>query len=407
MTARDLGDRAHDEHQTGSPLGEPSSKRLRTSESTTRSRTQLSNVVVNLTPLELPMRPKAITHLYDVQFSSPNASVILSRKKQQRIFQRCVQPSLERTMLSRGHVIVHYDGMSLLTTTGELDLSRAAELGEDGWCTDGDGVATWREPSRTPSLEVGAEQAKLQVVIKSSSREPLELRALLSGDRQEEFRALLSGAMETTFASRYQMIGNAYFEPVALLMGKRVRLARTDFVKDAHRRGDEEWSLAFPIGVEQSTGKELQLNSGYKSTTVLMDSKQWLQLDLGFKVTYIASDGLDMIANEVAKARRMSSDELWLDGRCRVRIKDFQACAPLPQLANPENPPYLPLRIQRKCFSPPVVSRSSGFSPPVWSRQPGAASLLNRPSAQVQVEGQQQEVLLDELHRPAHRPVSV
>ena len=50
---------------------------------------------------------------------------------------------------------------------------------------------------------------------------------------------------------------------------------------EAHRQGDEEWGLAFPIGEGGDKRKPLQLNSGYKSSIVLMHGKLWLQTDLG------------------------------------------------------------------------------------------------------------------------------
>ena len=115
------------------------------------------------------------------------------------------------------------------------------------------------------------------MVIRRSVAKPLALSDLESaGARLQEFRNMLAGAMETTFTTKYKMIGAAYFDPVALLMGKRsalIRPGRTGIVQDEHRRGDERWSLAFPIGVDRDTGKEVQLNSGYKQTIVTMHNK--------------------------------------------------------------------------------------------------------------------------------------
>ena len=59
---------------------------------------------------------------------------------------------------------------------------------------------------------------------------------------------ILAGAMETTFAARYKMIGGAYFDRVALLMGIRRPQDQTPSVRAPHRRGEEQWGLAFPIG---------------------------------------------------------------------------------------------------------------------------------------------------------------
>ena len=184
-------------------------------------------------------------------------------------------------MLRNGRII-HYDGRGLLYTIGEIDLKRAAQLGADGWCTevaDDADAATWQELGRT-TPEGGAPKVKLEVVIKKCAVEPLALGDLGTA-RQQELKMMLMGAVETTFASKYRMIGNAYFDRVALLMGNRTPLLRAPPIQEQHRCGDEEWSLAFPIGKEQGTGKELQLNSGYKSTLVHMNGKLWLQIDLG------------------------------------------------------------------------------------------------------------------------------
>ena len=312
-----------------------------------RPKTLLEGVVVNLVPLQLPAAEErtAAVHLYDLKFSSPDNSIPLSRGKQQRIFERRLRPALE-TMLPHG-CVVHYDGCSLLSTIGALDVSRVAQLGEDGWGANADHELTWRELGRI-SPEGGAATVRLQVGIKWSRRQPLMLSDLETAHpRHQEFRTLFAGAMETTFASKYHMFGNAYFDRVALLLGKRAPLVFTQYVKEPHRIGGEAWSLAFPIGNERN----LQLNSGFKSTTVQMDGKQWLQLDLGFKVTYIATDGLDMIANEVAKAQQVDSAKLWRNGVCEVRLRDFKDYNLAKRLFSPDNPLKFKSKVNNRKYS--------------------------------------------------------
>jgi hypothetical protein len=141
---------------------------------------------------------------YDVKFCSPDGSVELARGKQQDIFRRRVQPTLQKQMLAHGRVI-HYDGKGLLHTIGEIDLARAAQLGADGWCAAADDEATWQERGRLPQ-EDGAPKVKLEVVIKKCAGEPLALGDL-STPRQQELQMMLMGAVESTFASKYRMIG--------------------------------------------------------------------------------------------------------------------------------------------------------------------------------------------------------
>lgn len=74
---------------------------------------------------------------------------------------------------------------------------------------------------------------------------------------------------------------------------------------------------------------------------------QWLQLDLGFKVTYIAQDGLDMIADAVAKYRRMPVERLWRDGRCLVRFSDFAECDLARRLRSTDRPLKFSSRVNR------------------------------------------------------------
>eukprot|EP00900_Chrysochromulina_parva_P006250 jgi/Chrpa1/15626/Chrysochromulina_OHIO_Genome00008737-RA len=97
---------------------------------------------------------------------------------------------------------------------------------------------------------------------------------------------MLMGAMESTSASMYRLIGNAFFDPSALLMGTRSPLLRQP--GPSARRGDEEWGYAYPIGQlkdDKGQFKDVQLNSGYKQTLVYMNGTLFVQLDLGFKVT--------------------------------------------------------------------------------------------------------------------------
>ena len=134
------------EHLPPQPHGEPPSKRPRAATTITRATKPLRDAVVNLTPLELPAATErtGVAHLYDVKFSSPDRSVVLSRAKQQGIFGRCVQPAVERYMLPGGGRVMHYDGMALLVTIGEIDLKRAVSMRTGATRTRGGGHATHR-----------------------------------------------------------------------------------------------------------------------------------------------------------------------------------------------------------------------------------------------------------------------
>ena len=288
----------------------------------TRRTQRLEGIVVNLVQLVLPKPEQrhAVVYTYDVKFSSPNGSEVLSRTKRQSIFNGSVQPGLERRLLPNGGRVTHYDGCMLLWTTREIDLSSAPPA-EDGW-TVKDEELTWRQfnkPDGDDDVDdvddddgdeddeddfmkiianviakviakvIIASMPRLQMVLKRAVCEPLALSDLSLSHpdtRKHEFLNMLMGAMESTSRSKYLPIGNAFFDKSALLMGTRRPLLSHRVL--SARRGDEEWSYAYPIGQlknEKGQFKDVQLNSGYKQTLVYMNGTLFLQLDLGFKVT--------------------------------------------------------------------------------------------------------------------------
>ena len=292
---------------------------LRSTRHTQRQR--LEGIVVNLVQLVLPEPEQrhAVVYTYHVELSSPNGSVVLSRTKQQSIFKGIIQPGLER-LLPNGGRVTHYDGCMLLWTTREIDLSSAPPA-EDGW-TVKDEELTWRQfnkPDGDDDVDdvddddgdeddeddfmkiianviakviakvIIASMPRLQMVLKRAVCEPLALSDLSLSHpdtRKHEFLNMLMGAMESTSRSKYRLIGNAFFDKSALLMGTRRPLLSQRVL--SARRGDEEWSYAYPIGQlknEKGQFKDVQLNSGYKQTLVYMNGTLFLQLDLGFKVT--------------------------------------------------------------------------------------------------------------------------
>jgi hypothetical protein len=270
----------------------------------TRRTQRLEGIVVNLVQLVLPKPEQrhAVVYTYDVKFSSPNGSEVLSRTKRQSIFKGSIQPGLERRLLPNGGRVTHYDGCMLLWTTREIDLSSVPPA-EEGWTIE-DEQLTWRQFNKPIGDDVDGEDEdhedddaeekdanlpRLQMVLKRASCEPLALSDLSLNHpdtRKQEFLNMLMGAMESTSASKYRLIGNAFFDPSALLMGTRSPLLRQP--GPSARRGDEEWSYAYPIGQlkdDKGQFKDVQLNSGYKQTLVYMNGTLFVQLDLGFKVT--------------------------------------------------------------------------------------------------------------------------
>ena len=247
----------------------------------TRPKQRLEGIVVNLVQLVLPEPEQrhVVVYTYDVKFSSFDPKLVLSRTKQQAIFKGRVQPILERSLLPNGGRVTHYDGRALLWTTREIDFRLLPA--DEGWTSEDEQV-TWRQFGRpSEGDDANLPTVKLQMVLKRVGN-PLALRDLHADARKQEFVTMLTGAMESTSATNYRLIGNAFFDPRALLMGMRAPLCRMPNGPPA-RKGDEEWSLAYPIG--QLQGKEVQLNSGYKQTLVHMNGALFVQLDLGFKVT--------------------------------------------------------------------------------------------------------------------------
>ena len=247
----------------------------------TRPKQRLEGIVVNLVQLVLPEPEQrhVVVYTYDVKFCSFDPKLVLSRTKQQAIFKGRVQPILERSLLPNGGRVTHYDGRGLLWTTREIDFKLLPA--DEGWTSEDEQV-TWRQFGRpSEGDDANLPTVKLQMVLKRVGN-PLALRDLHADARKQEFVTMLTGAMESTSATNYRLIGNAFFDPRALLMGMRAPLCRMRNGPPA-RKGDEEWSLAYPIG--QLQGKEVQLNSGYKQTLVHMNGALFVQLDLGFKVT--------------------------------------------------------------------------------------------------------------------------
>jgi hypothetical protein len=247
----------------------------------TRPKQRLEGIVVNLVQLVLPEPEQrhVVVYTYDVKFSSFDPKLVLSRTKQQAIFKGRVQPILERSLLPNGGRVTHYDGRGLLWTTREIDFKLLPA--DEGWTSEDEQV-TWRQFGRpSEGDDANLPTVKLQMVLKRVGN-PLALRDLHADARKQEFVTMLTGAMESTSATNYRLIGNAFFDPRALLMGMRAPLCCMPNGPPA-RKGDEEWSLAYPIG--QLQGKEVQLNSGYKQTLVHMNGALFVQLDLGFKVT--------------------------------------------------------------------------------------------------------------------------
>ena len=247
----------------------------------TRPKQRLEGIVVNLVQLVLPEPEQrhVVVYTYDVKFCSFDPKLVLSRTKQQAIFKGRVQPILERSLLPNGGRVTHYDGRGLLWTTREIDFKLLPA--DEGWTSEDEQV-TWRQFGRpSEGDDANLPTVKLQMVLKRVGN-PLALRDLHADARKQEFVTMLTGAMESTSATNYRLIGNAFFDPRALLMGMRAPLCCMPNGPPA-RKGDEEWSLAYPIG--QLQGKEVQLNSGYKQTLVHMNGALFVQLDLGFKVT--------------------------------------------------------------------------------------------------------------------------
>ena len=304
----------------------------------------LHHIKVNLLPLTLlPHEERnAVCHLYDV------TSDYVTFAKRMAIFEKRVRPSLEKSGMlpDASKNVINYDGEKLLRTVGEIKLEMAGSPEAEGWSYDEDAhQATWQDPrdqSETPA----------QFKIKATLGEPLRTRdidlcQLAPGTADfRNFLNILIGASETTCRNRpdLRMLCGAFFSRSGLAAGlsalqtsdlhqtvKFINGQKTD-VPIQFRRGEEAWSLAFPLlDGHREHAHRYQLNVGFrKLSAVLLHGVPSMHVELATSDTYIACEVLEAVTTQVAIARRGAKSDYMSNAgdekQFRIRLEDFTDC---------------------------------------------------------------------------------